>query len=89
MRVKQFGQTKEELPMFIPTPYYEDPFWKKKPTGHLIELEQRMAEFFAQKGDAGNEALELIRLHRHEIRRMTKPYPDVPRHPLDGPVPTD
>ena len=40
-------------------------------SGPLMELEQRMTEFLAHKShEAEIEVLELVRLHRDEIRRQ-------------------
>jgi hypothetical protein len=56
--------------MFFFTPISEGPSPKEKRSSRLLEIEQRMNEFLAQKaGDVGNEALDLIRLHRDEVRR--------------------
>lgn len=56
--------------MFYFTPISEASSSKEKRSSRLLEIEQRMNEFLAQKaGGVGNEALDLIRLHRDEVRR--------------------
>ena len=56
--------------MFIGIPISEVPFLDERRSDRLLDIEQRMNEFLVQKsGEAGNEALELVRIHRDEIRR--------------------
>jgi len=56
--------------MFLFAPKHQNLSLARRQSGPLLELEQRMTEFLAQNsGLSDNEVIEIVRLHRDEIRR--------------------